>query len=64
MTEKTDEKRFPLRLSRELWYFLRRHSIDIELSMNQIIVSCMQAYKKKVEKNDKKELTEDNIMIP
>lgn len=63
----TNIKPFNVRLPKELWYFLRRHSVDVELSMNQIIVNCMQNYKKKIEKdlikNDKSELTDDNTMV-
>lgn len=63
----TNIKPFNVRFPKELWYFLRRHSIDVELSMNQIIVNCMQNYKKKIEKDlikdDKNDLLIDSAMI-
>lgn len=44
-------KTFVVRLPRDLWLFLRKHSVDIECSMNKIILECMDSYK---EKNEKK----------
>jgi hypothetical protein len=38
-----------LRMSRELWVWLKHESAAQELSMNEIITRCVDGYKKKAE---------------
>ena len=49
---KKDEKElkmFTLRMSKELWRFLRTAAINTDKSMAQIIIECLEKYKKKTE---------------
>jgi hypothetical protein len=45
------EKVLSLRLSKELWGFLKRQSIDQEKSMNEIIRWRLEKFKKSIEKS-------------
>lgn len=54
MSETKTIKTFNVRIPKELWLFLRKHSIDLEISMNQIIVNCMMSYKNKNELSENK----------
>lgn len=54
MKEDKHVKSFSVRLPKDLWSFLRRNSIEMELSMNQIIVVCMNNYKEKHENKNNK----------
>lgn len=49
MKEDNSIKSFSIRLPKHLWFFLRKNSVDVELSMNQIIVDCIKSYKDKNE---------------
>ena len=42
-------KAFQVRLPHEMWTFLKRKSIDREMSMNDIIQQCLNKYKKSCE---------------
>lgn len=46
---KTYEKNFNLRMSRDLWIFLKERSARSEISMTEIILYCVEKYKKKFE---------------
>jgi predicted HicB family RNase H-like nuclease len=43
-------KTFNIRIPKSMWQFLRRQSIDQEKSMNVIVLSCLEKYKKLIEK--------------
>ncbi len=43
-------KAFNVRLSKELWAFLKKQSAEQEKSMNGIIIKCLEKYKKTREK--------------
>lgn len=51
-------KPFQVRLPRESWLFLRRKSIDIDASMNDIIIQLVRKYKEKCENKSKKDIDE------
>lgn len=53
-------KAFNIRLSRDLWKFLKKDSIDQEMSMNQIIITCLEKYK--LEKRKKKLTGSDTVV--
>lgn len=53
-------KTFNIRLSRELWVFLKRKAIDDDISMNSLIISCVERLKKK---SEKKELTQSDANV-
>ena len=44
-------KSFSCRMPRDLWKFLRTASLEQEESMNDIIIRCVQKYRKKIENN-------------
>lgn len=46
-------KTFNIRISKELWIFLREQSTMQELSMNQIIINRLEKYKAQKEKRKK-----------
>lgn len=48
-----------IRMPKELWYFLRKTSLEKEISMNEIVLRCLNKYKEKKEKL----LTDDDFMI-
>lgn len=54
-----DIKKFQIRISRDLWIFLRRQSIEQENSMNRIVETCLTKYKKSLEKR----LTDSDTMV-
>lgn len=45
-----DVKIFSVRMPKEIWVFLKTASINSDMTMNDIIVDCMNKYKNKVEK--------------
>ncbi len=53
------EKVFSVRLSKEMWVFLKKHSIEQEKPMNTIIFDCLEKYKNKYEKR----LTNNNTAV-
>lgn len=46
---KKDTKALNLRLTKELWSFIKKKSVDREISMNSIIINLLEKYKKKCE---------------
>jgi|HubBroStandDraft_3_1064219.scaffolds.fasta_scaffold378296_1 predicted HicB family RNase H-like nuclease len=52
-------KNFSIRLPKEIWTFLRNESTEQEISMNNIIVNCIEKLKKKRER----ELTKSNTIV-
>jgi hypothetical protein len=59
----SDLKPFQVRLPRDSWLFLRRKSIDIDASMNDIIIQLVRKYKEKCENKSSKGLTDSDTMI-
>jgi predicted HicB family RNase H-like nuclease len=53
------EKSFNLRLSKELWSFMKKNSVDHETSINQLITDLLNNYKKRCENS----LTGKDVMI-
>ncbi len=49
---KVEEKQkcFQMRLTLDLWRFLKKQTVDQEESMNKIILKCLEKYKKRIEK--------------
>lgn len=45
-----DLKVYSLRLPKELWRFLKKESMEQEVSMNSIILECILKYKNKLKK--------------
>jgi hypothetical protein len=45
-----DIKPFNLRIERDLWVFLKKHSVDQNKSMTEIIGKIIRRYKNKCEK--------------
>lgn len=54
-----DQKIFNVRISRELWSFIKKKGVDREMSINRIIIELIENYKKRCEKK----LTEDNTIV-
>lgn len=50
---KSPTKALNIRMSYDLWKFMRINSIDKEISINQIINTLLNAYKQKHEARDK-----------
>jgi len=51
MTSSSQEfKAFNIRIPREIWAFIKKSSVDKNVSMQQIIVKCLRKYKIKEEK--------------
>jgi len=46
-----DIKPFNLRIEKDLWVFLKKHSVDQDCSMTEIIGKIIRKYKNKCEKN-------------
>lgn len=51
MKKESAGKAFNLRISKEMWVFLKRLSIEQEESMNEIIIRCLEKLKKNKEKS-------------
>ncbi len=45
-----DVKTFSVRMPKDIWIFLKTASITKHLTMNDIIVDCMDKYRNRVEK--------------
>ena len=56
---KTGQKAFLMRLPRDLWLFLKTTSAEQERSMQDILITCLEKYKKRLQNR----LTDDNTMI-
>ena len=44
-----DIKALNIRIPKDLWVFLRKAALDQETSMNEIIIRCVEKYRKKIE---------------
>lgn len=44
-----DIKMFQIRMPKDMWVFLKKTSVDQEISMMDIIVRCVDKYKKRIE---------------
>lgn len=44
-----DIKLFQMRMPKDMWIFLKKTAIDQEISMMDIIVRCVDKYKKRME---------------
>lgn len=57
--EQVDVKHFNMRMPRDLWLFLKHSAASQGTSMTDIIVDCLDKYKKKIEKK----LTETDAYV-
>lgn len=51
MNKEANERALNLRITKELWLFLKRESMAEEMSMNKVINRCLEKFKKKREKS-------------
>lgn len=51
MHESQDIKAFNIRMTKEMWIFLKKKAVDSEMSMNSIIIYCLDKYRKKSQNN-------------
>ena len=54
-----EKKIFNVRMTRELWSFLKKKGVDRELSLNEIIIDLAKKYQRRCEKK----LTPPNTMV-
>ncbi len=54
-----EKKSFVVKMSKELWSYIKRRSIDEETSMNEIVNETLAKWKT----NQEKKLTDKNIKI-
>lgn len=47
--EATEIKNFNMRISKDLWLFLKHEAATKDTSMTDIIVSCVEKHKKRIE---------------
>jgi predicted HicB family RNase H-like nuclease len=47
----TYDRALNLRITKELWIFLKKQSMEEELSINKIINRCLEKFKKRKEKS-------------
>lgn len=60
MTKTTkDIKSFNMRMPKETWMFLKKTSADQEISMTELILRCVDKYKRKFDKR----LTSDDANV-
>lgn len=60
MTKATQETRsFNLRMPKETWLFLKKTAADQEISMTELILRCVDKYKRKFDKR----LTSDDANV-
>lgn len=52
-------KALNIRIPKNLWKFLKKEAFEQEISMNHIIVSCLEKYRNRV----KKKLTDDDAIV-
>ena len=52
MKNETVLKTFNLRVPKEMWIFLKRCAAEEETSMTNIIIRCIDSYKRKIDKRD------------
>ena len=46
------KRNFSMRLNKEVWEFLKKHSVDIDESMASIIDRCLTKYKNRIDKKN------------
>lgn len=46
-------KSFNVRIPHSLWIAIKKEAIDREVSLNQIVIECLQKYKEEIEKSKK-----------
>lgn len=56
---KEEIKTFNMRIPRDIWLFLKKTSADQDISMTEIIVRCVDKYKKRLESK----LTESDTYV-
>lgn len=56
---KDHSKIFNVRMTRELWAFLKKKGVDREISLNEVIIDLAKKYKEKCEKK----LTQNNTVV-
>lgn len=42
-------KAFSVKMPKELWSFLKKRSVDCDMKMNEIIISLLEKYRKRIE---------------
>jgi hypothetical protein len=52
-------KAFQMRMPKDIWLFLKKTAADQERSMMDIILTCVEKYKKRCEKK----LTDDDTLV-
>jgi hypothetical protein len=55
-----NQKSINLRINKETWTWLKRHALDREMSMNEIILKRIVKYKERIEK---KKLTDNGSLV-
>ncbi len=58
ITKNDKQKSFNFRIPHDIWYFMRKLSLDTGLSMNTMLIDAVTTYKKKMEKRIEKQLTD------
>ena len=53
------EKVFNVRMTKELWFFLKRYALDRETSMNEILTT----YVKKLKEKEENKLTSKHVVV-
>ena len=53
-----DYKTFNVRMNKDLWTVLKFDAITKGVTMNSIIIQCVEKYKKNLEKKQEKKLTD------
>jgi hypothetical protein len=57
MMKKNNEAEFKVinfRFPKDIWLFIKQTAVDDECSMTDLVVKCVNAYKKKIEKRASK----------
>ncbi len=44
-------KTFNVRISKDLWAFVKKSAVDNDVSMNHVVTKCLEKYRKHVEKS-------------
>lgn len=53
LKEKIETKTFNMKMPKELWMFLKRTAADKEVSMTEIVNTCVEKYKKRLDSKTK-----------
>lgn len=43
-------KTFNVRVPKKLWSFVKKSAVDKDMSMNDIVIKCLEKYRKNIEK--------------